>query len=364
MRVGILGAGQLARMIALAGHPLGFRFRHLSPEHAPPARPLSEPVVGPYDDRDALDRFARGLDVATYEFENVPVDAARHLEQHVPVLPPPAALEVAQDRLAEKRFFRALGIGTAPFEPVDSEADLRAAAARVGLPAILKTRRWGYDGKGQVRIATDADIAAAWQTLGERPLILEGFVDFRRELSILAARGRDGACAFYPLVENHHEGGILRLSIAPASGLDAALQEEAERIARAALERLDYVGMLAIELFQHGPHLLANEMAPRVHNSGHWSIEGAATSQFENHLRAILGLPLGSTRVFGRVAMLNLIGSVPPLPRLLEVPECAVHLYGKDPRPGRKLGHITLRAADDAALHDRIRLCRDLSASS
>ncbi len=342
-------------MIALAGYPLGLRFRHLSPHPNVPAAPLSEEVIGEYDDPASLDRFADGIDVATYEFENVPVEAARRLARSVPVFPPPVALEVAQDRLAEKRFFRDLGIGTAAFQPVDSPEQLRDAVRHIGLPAVLKTRRWGYDGKGQHLLHAEADLDSAWTELGGAPLILEGFVHFRRELSILAVRGRDGDTAFYPLVENHHRDGILRLSLAPAPGLDPTLQREGEAIARAALDRLDYAGVLAIELFDTEQGLLANEMAPRVHNSGHWSIEGAPCSQFENHLRAILGLPLGATHAYGRVAMLNLLGDVPPLRSLLAIPEAAIHLYEKQPRPGRKLGHVTLRSHDDAGRAERLR---------
>lgn len=354
MRVGILGAGQLGRMLALAGYPLGLRFRTLSPDADAPAAPISEHVTAGYDDADVLDAFARDLDVVTYEFENVPVVTARRLEPRVAVRPGPAALEVAQDRLTEKRFFRDLGVGTAPFLPVDDEAMLRDAVDRLGLPAVLKTRRLGYDGKGQFVIRAAADVAPAWAALGGSPLILEGFIEFQRELAIIAVRSTTDETAFYPLVENHHERGVLRLSLAPAPDLRAELQAQAEDIAHRALERLDYVGVLAIELFHCGDELLANEMAPRVHNSGHWSIEGASTSQFENHLRAILGLPLGTTRVDRPAAMMNLLGSVPPLDRLLALPDARVHLYGKAPRPRRKLGHVTLRAADAGQLRQRV----------
>ncbi len=361
MKVGILGAGQLGRMIALAGYPLGLEFRHLAPSGGTPADPLSEGVLGAYDDEAALDRFADGIDVATYEFENVPVDAAESLRGRVPVQPPPLALEVAQDRLTEKTFFRDLGIATAPFEPVDSLDDLRAACERLGMPAILKTRRWGYDGKGQIAIMGEPEIEAAWDELAGTPLILEGLVEFDRELSVLSVRSTTGETAFYPLVENHHDEGILHRSLAPAPNLTDALQTRAQDLARRVLDRLDYAGVLAIELFQRGDELIANEMAPRVHNSGHWTIEGAATSQFENHLRGVLGLPLGSTRVASPVAMLNLIGQVPDLADLLSIPEAAIHLYGKSPRPGRKLGHVTLRAPDSTELEERLRRLADLA---
>jgi 5-(carboxyamino)imidazole ribonucleotide synthase len=288
--------------------------------------------------------------VVTYEFENVPVAAANHLAERVPVYPSPRALEVAQDRLKEKHLFRDLGIGTAPFAPVETLADLTAAVEVLGLPAVLKTRTQGYDGKGQRVLRRGEDLAVAFGTLGGRPLILEGFVPFRRELSILAARSRTGETAFWPLVENVHRDGILRLSIAPAQGGDATLTDAAAALAGRALEALDYVGVLAIELFEHDGRLLANEMAPRVHNSGHWTIEGSRTSQFENHLRAVLGLPLGSTGSIGVAAMVNLIGETPDPASLLEIDGSHLHLYGKPARPGRKLGHVTLVESDRAAL--------------
>jgi 5-(carboxyamino)imidazole ribonucleotide synthase len=365
--IGILGAGQLGRMLALAGYPLGLRFRFLDPAPESPAGQLAEQVVAGYDDRAALERFASGLALVTYEFENVPVAAARLLGGLAPVYPPPAALEAAQDRLVEKRFFERLGVPTPPFAPVDDRAGLDAAVAAIGLPAVLKTRRLGYDGKGQAVLRAPEDVEPAWRALGGQPLILEGFVPFSRELSILAVRGRDGATACYPLVENEHRGGILHRSIAAAPGVTPALQATAEEYARRALDALGYAGVLAIELFEvdergagpggaagAGRRLLVNEMAPRVHNSGHWTIEGAATSQFENHLRATLGLPLGSTAARGHAAMLNLIGVIPEAAPILELPEAHLHLYGKEPRPGRKLGHVTLRADDPLALAERV----------
>jgi 5-(carboxyamino)imidazole ribonucleotide synthase len=365
--VGILGGGQLGRMLALAGYPLGLRFQVLEPAVAAPAGVLAPQIVAGYDDAAALARLVAAVEVVTYEFENVPVAAARALARRVPVYPPPAALEAAQDRLAEKEFFRSLGIATAPFASVETRADLEAAAAAIGLPAVLKTRRLGYDGKGQALLRSPADLEKGWSLLGGAPLILEGFVPFVRELSILAARGRDGATVCYPLVENHHRDGILRLSRAPAPGLTPVLQAAAEAIATRAMAALDYIGVLAIELFaleEPGPRsqgqgggeyglasgLVVNEMAPRVHNSGHWTIEGAETSQFENHLRAVVGLPLGSTAARGHAAMLNIIGEAPDPAAVLAVPGAHLHLYGKAPRPGRKLGHITLRADDPAAV--------------
>jgi 5-(carboxyamino)imidazole ribonucleotide synthase len=351
--VGILGGGQLARMLALAGHPLHLAFRFLDPQEEAPAAPLGERVVGAYDDPAALDRFARGCDVVTYEFENVPVASAERLATRVPVLPPPNALKVAQDRLAEKSLFRRLGIPTPPFVPVGSRAELEAGVAAIGLPAVLKTRRLGYDGKGQRVLAAPADVAAAWDAMAA-PCLLEGFVRFTRELSVLAVRSRDGDTRFWPVVENLHRDGVLRRSLAPAPGLDRDLQEPAETLAAALLDDLHYTGVLAVELFETEAGLLANEIAPRVHNSGHWTIEGAETSQFENHLRAVLGLPLGTTAAVGRTAMLNLVGRIPDPAAVLAVPGAHLHLYGKTPRPGRKLGHVTLRAPDEGTLAARL----------
>jgi 5-(carboxyamino)imidazole ribonucleotide synthase len=292
--------------------------------------------------------------VVTYEFESVPVAAVAALAARVPVFPPPLALEVAQDRWAEKSCFRDLGIGTAPFAAVDSVEDLARAVEQLGLPAVLKTRRLGYDGKGQFVLRRVEDVAAAWHAVGQAPSILEGFVHFERELSLIAVRGRDGHTAFYPLVENHHQLGILRKTLAPAPRLSSALQSSAEGYATLILERLSYVGVLALELFQIGSSLVVNEIAPRVHNSGHYSIEGSRTSQFENHLRAILGLPLGDTSALSPSCMLNLVGTLPNSADVLAVPDAHLHLYGKAPRPGRKVGHITVRAATDAELAARV----------
>jgi 5-(carboxyamino)imidazole ribonucleotide synthase len=356
--VGVLGGGQLGRMLALAGTPLGLRFRFLEPRAPSPVDGLGEVVRGAYDDLDAVRRFADGVAVATYEFENVPVASARALASDVAVFPPPAALEMAQDRRREKEAFQALGIPAAPWRAVDSREGLDAALAEVGLPAVLKTRRLGYDGKGQAVLREPADADAAWARLGGRPLLLEGFVDFQRELSIVAVRARDGAEAFYPLVENRHRGGILVETEAPAAAVSAELQSRAEGYARALFDRLGYVGVMALELFQAGDTLLANEVAPRVHNSGHWSQDGAVTCQFENHLRAILGLPLGSTAVTGTTVMLNLLGALPSLDAVLAEPAAHLHLYDKAPRPGRKLGHVNLVDHDPDAAHaaaDRVR---------
>jgi 5-(carboxyamino)imidazole ribonucleotide synthase len=354
MIVGVLGGGQLGRMLALAGYPLGLRFRFLDSSPGAPAGHLAELHCGDYEDVDVLERFADGLDVVTYEFENVPVASAHLLAQRMPVYPPPRALEAAQDRLIEKTFFQNLDIPTPPFLAVDTEESFRTALRLIGLPAVLKTRRLGYDGKGQIVLNEPKDAEYAWRVLGDVPQILEGFVPFRRELSVLAARGRGGETAFYPLVENHHRAGMLRLSLAPAPGLTADLQRLAEEHARRVLQALDYVGVLAIEFFEMDGRLLANEMAPRVHNSGHWTIEGAETSQFENHLRAGLGLPLGSAAAIGHAAMVNLIGCTPPPEGLLRLPRTHFHLYGKSPAAGRKLGHVTIVERDEAALRARL----------
>jgi len=350
MRVGIVGGGQLGRMLAIAGYPLDVRCTTLDPVRDSPASQVAPSIVGPYDDHEALARLAEGADVVTYEFENVPVDAARFLMELAPVFPPAEALEIAQDRVREKALFEEVGVPTAEFEAVATPDELRSAVARVGTPAVLKTRRLGYDGKGQA-VIHDAVLAEdAWRAIGEVPCILERLIEFDRELSVVGVRGRDGSVAFYPLVENHHRDGILRLSVAPAPGLTSDLQAKAEAHARAFMDRLEYVGVMAIELFHVGNGLFGNEMAPRVHNSGHWTIEGAETSQFENHLRAVTGLPLGSTAARGPSVMVNLIGSVPETNAVTAVPNAHLHLYGKEPRPGRKLGHVTIVGGEPGAV--------------
>jgi 5-(carboxyamino)imidazole ribonucleotide synthase len=357
--VGVLGAGQLGRMLALAGYPLGLRFRFLDPTPGSPASALAEQIVADYDDAEALARLSE-CDVVTFEFENVPVDAVEVLATRTRVHPSPTALAVAQDRLHEKTAFRELRIPTATFAAAHDEAELRAAVAQIGLPAVVKTRRFGYDGKGQLVVRSEADVTAAWRSLGERPLLVEALVPFTRELSLLAVRARSGEARFYPLVENSHADGVLRESRVPARGISARLQEEAESHAHRLLEQLDYVGVLALELFDVEGVLHANEIAPRVHNSGHWTIEGAATSQFENHLRAVSGLPLGETALTGPTAMLNLLGRIPSPGRLLALPGAHLHDYGKAPRAGRKVGHLTLRADHEAALDERLGAARAL----
>ena len=353
LRVGVLGAGQLGRMLALAGLPLGCTFVFVDPSPGAPAAAVGEQLVCNYTDPVGQNALA-ACHVVTYEFESVPVEAVEALVQRVPVFPPPFALRVAQDRFVEKSCFRELGIATAPFEAVGSEADLARAVAKLGLPAVLKTRRFGYDGKGQFVLRRLEDVAAAWSAVGGAASILEGFVRFERELSLIAVRSRDGHTAFYPLVENHHQHGILRKTIAPAPQLSSALQSAAESYASRILEHLTYVGVLALELFQVDSDLVVNEIAPRVHNSGHYSIEGSRTSQFENHLRAILDLPLGDTAPLAPSCMLNLVGSLPSTAAVLGVADAHLHLYGKSPRPGRKVGHITVRASDEAELAARV----------
>ena len=355
--VGILGGGQLARMMALAGAPLGLRFLVMDTVADACAGQFAPMVVGDWRDQAALSEFASRIDIATFDFENVPAESARWLAGRVPVFPDPAALAVAQDRLAEKSLFREQSIPVADFADIASRADLDAAVARIGIPCILKTRRLGYDGKGQFRIRASADIEAAWQALGPQAarvgLILEAFVPFQRELSVVAVRGRDGEFRNWPLTENWHVDGVLSASLAPAR-VTPQLQATAIAHARALAQAMGYVGVFALELFCHDEVLLANELAPRVHNSGHWTIEGSQTSQFANHLRAVLGLPLGATDMIGHACMLNWIGEMPdPLPVLREAGG-HWHDYGKAPRPGRKVGHATLRTQSPAALADAL----------
>jgi 5-(carboxyamino)imidazole ribonucleotide synthase len=358
MRVGIIGAGQLGRMLALAGYPLGLRFVFLDQSPDAPGAQVGNIVVGAFDDRQRLAELAQDVDVVTFEFENVPVDAVQSIAATRSFHPPVAALGASQDRLAEKTLFRELKIPTPPFAPVDSLADLQAAVGRIGLPGVLKTRRLGYDGRGQFFVRTADDVARAWDALGSAPLIYEGFIDFSREVSIIGARSTKGETRFYPLSANTHESGILRYSIAPYR--NASLQKQAEIYLKRLLRRFDYAGILTIEFFVKGGRLIANEMAPRVHNSGHWTIEGAETSQFENHVRAILGLPLGGTRAVGHSGMMNFIGAIPALGNILRVSGVHFHSYGKEPRPNRKLGHCTVTApsaaARDRALQQILRL--------
>lgn len=347
--VGIMGGGQLARMLVLAGAPLGVRFRVLDPSADACAGQVAPLVVAEYSDEAALARFVDSVDVVTFDFENVPARAADAVAARVPVFPNPGALSVAQDRLAEKRLFNEIGLATPDFAPVDSRADLDTALAAIGVPSILKTRRLGYDGKGQYRLRNKADADAAWAALGGVPLILERFVNFEREMSVLAVRGRGGELRAWPLTRNWHRHGVLSASLVTEMA-DAMMGDMAHAAASRLAERLDYVGVFALELFVDGDRLLANEMAPRVHNSGHWTIEGAYTSQFENHVRAVLGWPLGSTVLREPSAMLNFVGQLPDARSVLEIAGAHWHDYGKSERVGRKVGHATLTRPSPAAL--------------
>ncbi|GMU70177.1 MAG: N5-carboxyaminoimidazole ribonucleotide synthase [Steroidobacteraceae bacterium] len=352
MTVAIIGAGQLGRMLALAGYPLGLDFRFLDRSPDTPGGQLAPILCGEFTDRRLLARLARGASVVTFDWENVPVEPLRALAGRANFAPPLPALAAAQDRLAEKRLFTKLGVPTNRHAAVASRRDLARAYATIG-PGMLKTRRLGYDGKGQFRVRGTADLEPAFAALGGVPLLYEEFVPFDAEVSIIGARSTSGEIAIYPLNANVHVDGILRVTRAP--GGTPALARAAARHLTRVLEHFRYTGVLTIEFFVRGGRLVANEMAPRVHNSGHWTIEGAETSQFENHLRAILGLPLGSTRARGHAAMVNLIGTLPAAGEALAVPGLHWHDYGKSPRPGRKLGHCTLVEATAARRDRRVR---------
>jgi 5-(carboxyamino)imidazole ribonucleotide synthase len=344
--VGIVGGGQLGMMLAEAGARIGIECLTLDPAPDSPASRVAPAIVGAYDDETALAELAAAADVVTYEFENVPVTSARFLAERVDVFPPPESLEFAQDRVLEKTLFEDVGLAVAPSSPVSSRDELAEALEVIGVPSVLKTRRLGYDGKGQARLEGVDEADDAWRAVGQAPSILESLVEFERELSIIGVRDRDGGAVFYPLIQNVHREGILRVSTAPAPDVSDVLQATAERHALHVMERLGHVGVLAIELFDVGEGLLGNEMAPRVHNSGHWTIEGAATSQFENHLRAICGWELGPTSPSAYSAMVNLVGSTPPESAFGDEAGVHIHLYGKASRPGRKLGHVTVIGAN------------------
>ncbi len=351
MKIGVIGGGQLGRMLSLAGTPLGMDFAFLDPAPDACAQALGEHIRADYSDQDHLRQLADEVDLVTFEFESVPAETVAFLSQFVPVYPSASALRIARDRWFEKSMFKDLGIPTPAFADIQSQADLDAAAAGIGLPAVLKTRTLGYDGKGQKVLRKPEDVAGAFAELGSVPCILEGFVPFTGEVSLVAVRARDGETRFYPLVHNTHENGILRLSVASS---EHPLQALAEDYVGRVLDRLDYVGVLAFEFFEVDGGLKANEIAPRVHNSGHWTIEGSECSQFENHLRAVAGLPLGSTAKVGESAMLNFIGEVPPVEKVLAIADCHLHHYGKAFKAGRKVGHATLRSKDLATLKARI----------
>lgn len=350
--IGILGAGQLGRMLALAGYPLGHRFRFLDPASDSPAGLLADHLALGFTDTSALEQFASGLDVVTYEFENVPVDAARHLEKFVLVYPPPIALEKAQDRFVEKSFFQELEIPTPKFS-TDMKRVHGYETDEIEFPAVLKTRRMGYDGKGQSIVHSQAELVAE----KAEDCILEEFISFNRELSIIAVQNKSGETKFYPLIENHHREGILRLSLV-SGNVSVELQKQAEEFAMRVMSALNYIGVLTIEFFEKDGRLLANEMAPRVHNSGHWTIEGAVTSQFENQVRAVTDAPLGNTSPLGACAMVNLIGNIPDVKSILKIEGAHLHLYDKAPRPKRKLGHITLVEKDVETLNKKLDMIR------
>ncbi|MDN5864617.1 MAG: 5-(carboxyamino)imidazole ribonucleotide synthase [Gammaproteobacteria bacterium] len=348
MRVGILGAGQLGRMLALGGYPLGARFTFLDGKADAPGAQVGKIVLGGFDEPEKIAELARRVDVLTFDVENVPARAVREAGVEALCRPNLAALETGQDRVAEKQSFEALGIPVAPWRAIETADELLAALDELGLPAVLKRRRLGYDGRGQRFIRRREEALEAFGELGGGDLILEAFVEFEREVSMLGVRAASGETRFYPLSENRHDNGILRLSRAPSAPeeLAASAREHVGRL----MEHFDYVGVLAVEFFVCGGQLYANETAPRVHNSGHWTIEGAVTSQFENHIRAVLDLPLGDTGCVGVSAMANLIGEMPSTPALLAIPGLHLHDYGKSSRPGRKLGHATLVAPDEEAL--------------
>jgi len=355
--LGVLGGGQLARMLALAAAPLGVKTLAVDSSADACAGQVAPLVVADWTDYAALGAFAARVDVVTFDFENVPAETAHWLAERVAVFPAPQALAVAQDRLAEKTLFRECGLPTPDFMTVDTREQLDQALTAVGVPAILKTRRLGYDGKGQFRLHKPADADAAWAALGAQAskhgLILEAFVPFERELSVLAVRSRDGDFRTWPLTRNWHVDGVLSMSLAPAPDIEL-LQPRATELARTLAERLGYVGVFALELFVRDGELLGNEMAPRVHNSGHWTIEGAHTSQFENHVRAVLGLPLGDTGARGMSAMFNWIGELPDTSAVLQAVDAHWHDYGKQARPGRKVGHATVCAPDAGQLAARL----------
>jgi 5-(carboxyamino)imidazole ribonucleotide synthase len=354
VKVGVLGGGQLGRMLALAGYQLGVEFRFFDPSSGAPVGQIGQLIAADYGDHDALKRFLDGLDVVTYEFESIPLSTVRFVADRVKVFPPVAALETAQDRLLEKSLFQELGIPTPGFAPVDSLDDLQSAVTRIGLPLVLKTRRMGYDGKGQAVLRDELSVERAWKQLGGSRLLAEKYVAFQHELSVIGVRDPAGRELFYPPIENLHREGVLRRSIAPAPS--ATLESAALAIdyCRRLMDRLEYVGVLALELFWVDGTLLANEMAPRVHNSGHWTIEGAETSQFENHLRAILSLPLGVTTPRGCSVMLNILGHIPPAESVLAVEGAHLHLYGKAPTEKRKVGHVTVVAQTMEAIQPRL----------
>jgi 5-(carboxyamino)imidazole ribonucleotide synthase len=353
-RVGIVGAGQLGRMMALAGYPLGLRCSFLDRSADAPGAEVAPILVGPLEDEACLVQLASRSDVVTFDWENISSKALAPLEKLTTIRPPRAALEASQDRLHEKALFTRLNIPVAAHAAVDNKEQLEQSVRKLGIPGVLKTRRLGYDGKGQFVMERREQIDSAWDVMGGPELIYERFQNFSRELSIVGARSAVGDIVSYPLSANTHGGGILRYSVAPFA--NSTLERSAKLYLKRVMNALDYVGVLAIEFFVVKGRLIANEMAPRVHNSGHWTIEGCVTSQFENHLRAICDLPLGSTRALGHTAMINFLGQLPSRERLLQIDGLAFHDYGKEPRPGRKVGHCTIVKT---AVKDRNRALAD-----
>lgn len=371
MRIGILGGGQLGRMLALAGYPLGMTFRFYDNAPDACARQVGELVCGEWDDETKLREFCKGLDVVTYEFENVPLSTARIVSSIVPVRPGIEALEVAQHRIREKQMFVQAGLLVQRFAQVNSAEQAKAACELIGVPCVVKAAQGGYDGKGQCVVRTRDDVENVWETLGKRELIVEEFVSFEKEVSLIAVRGLRGEYHAYPLTQNRHESGILRESVAPAPDIGVSLQRIAEQQVRQLMTVMNYVGVLAVEFFVERTssgetRLIANEMAPRVHNSGHWTMNGAITSQYENHLRAICVLPIGGcANVPGTTsAMINFIGAIPNVQEVLSIPGAALHAYGKEPRAGRKVGHVNLLSeVDDVDAKDRVRQLCELAAA-
>lgn len=355
-RIGILGAGQLGRMMALAGYPLGLDFIFYDTSGTPTAN-IGALISDPLNAQSELDRFLDAVDIVTYEFEHLPLDLAKNIAAIKPLYPGTKALEICQNRSLEKNLFTGLGIPVPDFRIVNSKEDLCEAAKQLGLPAVAKSLTQGYDGKGQAVIRSLQECEAAWDNIGHARLIVESFINFNRELSLVAARNTRGETVMYPLVENNHQQGILRYTIAPAPAVPAATQQLAESYITQLMNHMDYVGVMAMELFETDAGLLANEMAPRVHNSGHWSMDGAHSGQFENHLRAILGFPLGETTPHAVTGMINLIGKHADVERVLSLRDTHVHHYGKKERPNRKVGHININADNYAELLAKLRNC-------
>lgn len=359
MRIGIVGGGQLARMMVLAGEPLGIEFMILDPAEDATAGKIAEQVVADYDDIDALTLLASKVDVITFDFENVSAEALHYLESSCTVSPPIQALRISQDRLAEKELFQQHHIATAPFAAINSLDDLKSAVSRMGTPCILKTRRFGYDGKGQALIHSLDDCANAWQAIQQQAAILEGFVEFDYEASLIMVRNATNEIAYYAMPKNEHKQGILHISRVPF--IDNAITEQAKQLLQPLIEELNYIGVLTVEFFVKDNKLIANEMAPRVHNSGHWTIEGANCSQFENHIRAISALPLGNTALSHPFsAMINFISQMPDIDDVCNIANSHIHDYHKDARTGRKVGHATVTGDSEALLNKAIEQVVDL----